>query len=131
MPAAHDERKGDKTMTEEKLEQLWNSYQGAWADISSDERERLLRASVTEDVVFTSPNVNGKKIDDLVTHLEDFQRQFPGAYFRSSSLIQQNNQLFAAWTMFNQDGSEFLTGHSYAQLSDGGLLKHLAGFWKL
>lgn len=118
-------------MTEEALQQLWKSYQDAWADVSVNERERLLRASVAEEVVFTSPNANGRGLGDLVTHIADFQQQFPGAYFRGNTLIEQNGQLLSEWTMFNRDGSEFLTGHSYAQLNDAGLLTHLAGFWKL
>lgn len=118
-------------MTEETLQQFWKSYQDAWADIPVNERERLLRASVADEVVFTSPNANGRGLGDLVTHIADFQLQFPGAYFRGNKLIEQNGQLLSEWTMFNRDGSEFLTGHSYAQLNDAGLLTHLAGFWKL
>ncbi len=118
-------------MTEDTLQQLWKNYQDAWADIGLAERERLLRASVTEDVVFTSPNAEGQGFANLVTHIGDFQKQFPGAYFRSNRLLEQHDQLFSEWTMFNQDGSEFLTAHSYARFNDQGRLNHLAGFWKL
>ncbi|MGI4757911.1 MAG: nuclear transport factor 2 family protein [Janthinobacterium lividum] len=118
-------------MTEENLQQLWKSYQDAWADIPADERELLLRASVAEEVVFTSPNANGRGFSDLVMHIADFQRQFPGAYFRSNRLIEQNDQLLSEWTMFNRDGTAFLTAHSYAQFNAAGRLTHLAGFWKL
>ncbi len=117
-------------MTEEHLQQLWKSYQDAWADVSSTERERLLRASVSEDVVFTSPNAEGRGFGKLIAHIEDFQQQFPGAYFRSNRLLEQHSQLFSEWTMFNREGSEFLTAHSYAHFNDEGRLKHLAGFWK-
>jgi hypothetical protein len=33
--------------------------------------------------------------------------------------------------MYNKDGSEFLTAHSYARFNEQGLLTHLAGFWKI
>ncbi len=117
-------------MTEEKLQQLWKNYQDAWADISTDERERLLRASVTEDVIFTSPGANGRGFGDLLTHIAEFQQQFPGASFRSNQLLEQNNQLFSEWTLSDRGGSPLLTGHSYAQFDDGGHLTKLAGFWK-
>ena len=118
-------------MSEEQLQRLWKTYQDAWAGIPADERERLLRASVAEEVVFTSPNANGRGLGDLFTDIANFQRQFPGAYFRGNKLIEQNGQLLSDWTMFTKDGSEFLTGHSYAQFNDAGRLTHLAGFWKL
>ncbi len=117
-------------MTETAVEQLWKNYQDAWADISITERERLLQASVSPDVVFTSPGANGRGMSDLAVHIADFQREFPGAYFKSTSLIMQNQQVLAEWTMLHRDGSDSLTGHSYAKLNDQGELIHLAGFWK-
>jgi hypothetical protein len=118
-------------MTEETLQQLWKNYQDAWSDIATAERERLLRSSVAEDVVFTSPNADGRGFDELLPHIAQFQAQFPGAYFRSNRLLEQHGQLLSEWTMFNRDGSEFLTAHSYAQFSAQGRLTFLAGFWKL
>lgn len=118
------------TMTEINLQQLWKNYQDAWADISLEERKRLLHASVNMNVTFTSPVGKGQGYDNLVAHIANFQTQFPGAHFRSNQLFEQNSQLLSAWTMFNQDGSEFLNGHSYARLDDEGHLVHLAGFWK-
>ena len=117
--------------TLDTLQKLWKNYQDAWADISPSERERLLRASTAEDVVFTSPNAKGQGFGNLLAHIADFQTQFPGAYFRNNRLFEQHGQLLSEWTMFNRDGSEFLTAHSYAQCNDGGRLTHLAGFWKL
>ena len=117
-------------MTEERLQQLWKNYQDAWADISVPEREHLLRASVTENVVFTSPNAHGQGFHNLVTHIGEFQTQFSGAHFHSNRLLQQNGQLLSEWTMFSREGAELLTAHSYARFSDEGLLTHLAGFWK-
>ena len=118
-------------MTEENLQLMWNSYQDAWADIPLDKRERLLRASVSEDVVFTNPNASGQGFGNLLTHVGEFQKQFPGAHFRSNRLLEQHGQLLSEWTMLNRDGSEFVTAHSYAQYNDEGRLTHLAGFWKL
>ena len=119
-------------MTGELLQALWKRYQDAWADISMEERDRLLRASVTEDVIFTSPNGEGQGRANLFTHIAAFQRQFSGAYFRSHRLTAQHSQLLSEWTMFDSDGSEFLTGHSYARFDDEeGRLQYLAGFWKL
>jgi hypothetical protein len=118
-------------MTIESLEQIWKSYQGAWADIEIVERERLLRQSVANDVVFTSPLVEGKGFGNLIAHIAQFQERFPGAYFKSNKLLSHHGQLLSEWTMYNRDGSEFLTAHSFAHFNEQGLLTHLAGFWKI
>ncbi|WP_263381292.1 hypothetical protein [Granulicella arctica] len=118
-------------MTEENMQQLWKNYQDAWADISLAERQRLIRASVAEDVVFTNPSTKGQGLQNLLTNIGEFQTQFPGAYFRSNRLLEQHGQLLSEWTMFNKDGSEFLTAHSYACFNDEERLTYLGGFWKL
>ena len=118
-------------MTEETLQQLWKTYQDAGADIAVDERERLLRQSVTDDVIFTAPPYEGQGLGNLVKHIEQFQEQVPGAHFKSNKLLTQHGQLLSEWTMYNKDGSEFLTSHSYARFNEQGRLTFLAGFWKL
>jgi len=86
---------------------------------------------VEEEVAFSNPDTQGKGLGDLTVHIEDFQRQFPGAWFRGNKLIVHHGQLLAEWTMFNGDGTEFLTGNSYARFDETGMLTELAGFWKL
>ena len=118
-----------KDMTLETLQQIWKTYQDAWADIAVDERERLLRQSVTDDVIFTAPPYEGQGLGNLVKHMEQFQEQVPGAHFKSNKLLTQHGQLLSEWTMYNKDGSELLTSHSYARFNEQGRLTHLAGFW--
>jgi hypothetical protein len=116
-------------MTLETLQQIWKTYQDAWADIAADERERLLRQSVTDDVIFTAPPYEGQGLGNLVKHMEQFQERVPGAHFKSNKLLTQHSQLISEWTMYNKDGSEFLTSYSYARFNEQGRLTHLAGFW--
>jgi hypothetical protein len=118
-----------KDITLETLQQIWKTYQDAWADIAVDERERLLRQSVTDDVIFTAPPYEGQGLGDLVKHMEQFQEQVPGAHFKSNKLLTQHGQLLSEWTMYNKDGSVSLTSYSYARFNEQGRLTHLAGFW--
>jgi len=115
---------------QDTLQQTWKTYQDAWADIAVAERERLLRQVVIRDIVFTSQAAEGQGFSNLVTHIAEFQKQFPGAYFKSNKLFTHHGQLLSEWTMYNKDGSEFLTGHSYARFNEQGILTHLAGFWQ-
>jgi hypothetical protein len=117
-------------MTIDTLQEIWNSYQAAWANIAPEERERLLRQSVTDDVAFTTPTGEGQGFGTLVAHVAQFQTQFSGAYFKSNKLVSHHGQLLSEWTMFSKDGAEILTAHSYARFNEQGLLTHLAGFWQ-
>jgi hypothetical protein len=117
-------------MNTDTIEQLFKSYLDAYADIAPAERERLLRQSVSDDVVFTNPTGDGKGFSNLIEHIEGFQKRAPGGYFRSSQLLTHHGELLAEWTLYRNDGSEFLTGHTFARLNEQGRLTHLAGFFK-
>jgi glycosyltransferase involved in cell wall biosynthesis len=54
----------------EALQQTWKAYLDAYGDVAADERERLPRQSVTDDVVFTGPNEEDKGFGKLVEHIE-------------------------------------------------------------
>ncbi|WP_446741719.1 hypothetical protein [Silvibacterium acidisoli] len=119
-------------MTDETLHRLWNTYQHAWSDVPAEERDRLLRSSLAQDVAFTSPDSDDRGIDRMVATITEFQSQFNGCYFRSTLLRQQHGQLLAAWTMFDRNDVALVNGHSYARFDEQqGRITHLAGFWKL
>lgn len=119
-------------MTDEALQKLWNAYQGAWADIPAEERERLLRQTLTPDVAFTNPDADERGIERMITSINGFQQQYAGCYFRTTLLRQQHGQLLAVWTMFDRNDAPLVNGHSYARFDvQEGRFTHLAGFWKL
>jgi hypothetical protein len=116
-------------MTDDDLRSIFNNYLDAFAATSLAEQERLLLSSLAEDVLYTNPGVEGSGLRNLLTHIEGFQRRFPGGRFRMNWLRQQHGQVLMEWTQLNQDGSELVTGHSYARLNEEGRIAHLAGFW--
>jgi hypothetical protein len=118
-------------MNTDKLQQLWKTYLDAYSDVPADERERLLRQSVSDDVVFTGPKEEDQGFDKLVEHIGQFQKKSPGAYFVSSKLLTQHGQLLSEWTLYKKDGTKIATGHTYARLNDQGRLAHLAGFFQV
>jgi len=117
-------------MTDEILTKTWACYQDAWAPITAAEREALLRKAVAEDLNFASLAGEGHGIAALIAHIEDFQKLFPGAYFRTHSLISHHNQFLAAWIQYNADGTEGVHGHSHVHYNQAGKLTTFAGFWK-
>lgn len=66
-------------MSADNVQQTYNSYLGAYSDIAPTERERLLRQSVTDDVISINPEGESHGIGDLVKHIEQFQKQKPGS----------------------------------------------------
>ena len=117
-------------MTDKELQTIFENYLNAFAHPAPAEQERLLRSSVADDLVFTNPGVEGRGVGNLLAHIARFQKKFPGGYFRTHWFRQQHGQMLSEWTQFNQDGSEFLTAHSYARVNDQGRITHFAGFWK-
>lgn len=119
-------------MTDDALQLLWKNYQDAWSTQSPIERDRLLQASLAQDVAFTSPDSDEHGLDRMTATIEKFQAQTPGAYFRSTLLRQQHGQLLSAWTMFSRNDLPLVSGHSYARFDEQQKrLTYLAGFWKL
>ena len=116
-------------MTDDELRTIFENYLGAFATTSLVEQERMLRSSLSDTVVFTNPGVEGSGLHNLLAHIEGFQKRFPGGRFRMNWLRQQHGQALLEWTQLNHDGSELVTGHSYARLNDEGRIAHLAGFW--
>jgi len=116
-------------MNTDTLQLLWKSYLDAYSDIPADERERLLRQSVTDDVVFSGPQEDDQGFGKLVEHVGKFQKKSPGAYFESNKLLTQHGQLLSEWTLYKKDGTKIATGHTYARLNEQGRITQLAGFF--
>jgi len=117
-------------MTNDTVQQFWKSYLDAYADIPTADRERLLRQSVADDIVFSNPTgEEGRGIGSLIEHVSQFQTKNPGGYFASHELFIHHHQLLSEWTMHKKDGSELATGHTYARFNEQGRLTHTAGFW--
>ena len=116
-------------MTPETTRRNWDAYSKAWTDISSAEREVLMREVLADHVTYTSPDSDGRGRDGLAAVIADFQRQYPGAYFETDLLLEQHNQSLADWTMRDRAGAALLKGRSYVRYGEQGLMEHLAGFW--
>jgi hypothetical protein len=120
----------DALTSTDTLQQIYNSYLGAYSDIEPTERERLLRQSVTDDVISINPEGESHGIGDLVKHIEQFQKQKPGARFKSNKLIAHHDQFLSEWTMYCKDGSAVATAHTYGRFDEKGLITYLIGFFE-
>src|ERR1700759_3854858 len=76
----------EKRMTKDSVQEIWNAYLDAYADVSKEERKRLLAESVSDDVLSTNPGDETQGFENLVAHVEQFQHRLPGSYFKINSL---------------------------------------------
>jgi hypothetical protein len=66
------------------IEQSWQAYTNAWADIDPTQREQVVRMGVSDDIDFSNPLIAGRGQVELIETMTQFQKQFPGAYFEAS-----------------------------------------------
>jgi hypothetical protein len=116
-------------MKKEAAEEVWNSYLEAYGEVSSEDRKRLLRESVSDDVLSTNPGDELEGIEELIAHVEKFQQRLPGSYFKLNSLKVHHEQALTEWTLYKADGTAITTAHTYGVFNDLGRLKKLIGFF--
>ena len=118
-------------MSNHTHEAQWEKYTAAWGAITPEERRNLLDQSVSANCCFADPDTEGSGLEAFTAHIENFQKQYPGAYFETRRFIEHHGQSVADWMMHNKDGSDFLPGTSVARYGEDGTLTNVAGFWKL
>lgn len=69
-------------MTDEQLRTAFVNYLDAFTTTSLSEQKRLLATSVSDQVMFANPGVEGSGHTDLLAHIAAFQKRFPGSSFR-------------------------------------------------
>jgi hypothetical protein len=116
-------------MTKDAVEQVWNSYLEAYGNVSVEDRQRLLTSSVSNDVLSTNPGDETQGLEDLLAHVEQFQKRLPGSYFKINSLKFHHDQTLTEWTLYKADGTAVTTAHTYGAFNDQGRLKKLIGFF--
>ena len=116
-------------MAIETPEKLWTAYLKAYGPISAEERKRLLTQSVADGVVFTNPAGEGTTRDGLITHIEGFQKQSPGAYFTTDKVYARRGELLAIWSMHKAGRTKVATGYNFVRFADDGRLEYMAGFF--
>jgi hypothetical protein len=116
-------------MTTNVHEQHWNAYMAAFGPVETDERARLLKLSVGDDVVFTNPGGEGKTREGLIKHIEDLRNKMPGCFFKTDRVINHHGECLAVWSMYKQDGAKVATGYNFVQSGADGRFSYMAGFF--
>jgi len=106
----------------------YDIYLLAWSAMADEERRRLLRESVTEDIVFTNPMQTCVGLDGLVAHLEGFQQRSPNGKFVSLAILGWENHALATWQFVDADGKPGFTGYDVLAFDDQGRIASILLF---
>ena len=116
-------------MNNKTFQQAYDRYLAAYSDIEPAERERLLRRSVSEDILSVNPEGESHGISSLLAHIEGFQKQNPGYRFESNKLISHHDQFLSEWTLHNKDNFALATAYTYGRFDEHGRITYLIGFF--
>ena len=118
-------------MSDTTYDSQWATYQDAWANVTPERRQELLLQSIAALCDFTAPNGVGRGLSELTKHIEAFQVQYPGFFFKTLKFLHHHSQALAEWTMYDGNGEPALQGTSYARFDAEGKLIQLTGFWEI
>ena len=80
-------------------------------------------------MVFTNPGGEGRTLAGLVAHIESFQRNMPGTYFKTDTVLTHEREFLAIWSMYKPDHSRVANGYNFVRLNDDGRFGYMAGFF--
>ncbi len=117
-------------MQSEALKTTWATYQAAWEDVGPEERQQLLNTSVTDDCVYSDPNVECSGRVALVEYIEAFRQSLPGGTFKNHTFLDHHAQSIAEWSLNDASGAELQPGKSYARYDEDHRITVVTGFFQ-
>ena len=108
--------------------QTYELYLAAWSAVTDEERARMLRDSLAEDVVFSNPQQIRHGISEVIEHLEAFQNRSPGGSFRMNNMVGWADHGLAEWQLLDGEGKAGFSGYDVVSFDEGGLIKSILLF---
>jgi len=106
----------------------WQSYAEFWSMEQGDRKKRLAEVA-TNDATYMDPNVSVSGADAFSDHIEQFQKDIPGARFVITDVFEHHQRTLAHWDMGGVDGNVMVKGTSFASLSEDGKFSSFTGFF--
>ncbi len=114
----------------DRLEELVDTYAGAWSDPDPGVRRQYLETCVTEDVSYTDPSAHVRGRVALAVHLDELLARMPGARIeRTSGVDAYGGVARFGWHLVGADGAEVLLGLDFIELADDGRIARITGFF--
>ncbi len=116
-------------MQTEGYRSTWATYQAAWEDIGSSERQDLLYRSVSDHCIYSDPMVECHGREELIAYIEEFRKSMPGGSFKNHEFINHHSQSHAEWKLYDATGKEVQPGSSWAEFGQDGRITRVTGFF--
>ncbi len=117
-------------MPNEAYRATWATYQAAWGDVSSAERQELLSKSVSDNCVYTDPQGQANNRAELIAYIEGFRQAMPGYTFKNHTFLDHHAQSMAGWILHDASGAEAQPGSSWAHYGEDGRITNVSGFFE-
>jgi hypothetical protein len=106
----------------------YETYLSAWSAIPDDDRARLLRETLSEDIVFTNPLRTRRGLADVALHLQGFQQRSPGGSFRMNEMLGWENHGIATWQFVDVQGQPGFWGYDVLAYDGQGRIESILLF---
>jgi len=110
-------------------EATWANYTASWRSDTPEARQAIFRQALAPECVYTDPLAVANGWAELLTYMEHFNQQFPGAGFETTRFFAHRGRSVAQWNMVAADGTVLSDGTSYAEYDDAGRLVTMTGFY--
>lgn len=114
-------------MSDDKV-RTYDLYLAAWSDVPDEERARMLRESLSEQIVFANPQQIRHGIGEVIEHLRGFQKRSPGGSFRMNNMVGWANNGLAEWQLVDAAGSAGPSGYDVVTFDERGLISAITLF---
>ncbi len=106
----------------------YETYLAAWSAVPDNERAKLLRESLSEDIVFTNSTQTRRGLADVAVHLQAFQQRSPGGSFRLNEMLGWENHGIATWQLVDAQGQPGFWGYDVLAYDGQGRIESILMF---
>lgn len=109
---------------------LIDTYCAAWNEPDPAHREQILKGVWAEGATYTDPRGHATGVTELVALIGQIRFGRPGArVIRTSEVDSHHGLARFAWRVVQADGTALPEGIDIAEISDGGKLLRIVGFF--
>jgi SnoaL-like domain len=115
--------------TDNTLADTLDTYARTWGPVDHDTRLAALRACLSEEFIYTDPNVRTVGYEELAAYMDGFQHELPGGGFVNRRIEHHHDALLVHWDMVDPTGQTIGAGASSGRVGPDGRLQAMTGFF--
>ena len=116
-------------MITDKQRAVWETYTSTWQEPSTEVRIAAYADCLSEDCVYTDPNVKAVGYAEIDGYMAGFQQQLPGGGFVTREISGHHEMVLVEWDMVDASGTAISPGTSIGTFDEAGRLTSMTGFF--